>query len=208
MDTFKQISGRIVPMLEPNIDTDVIMPKQFLKGIDRQGLNKGVFFDRRFLANGQPNPDFILNMPGWQEATFLLVGPNFGCGSSREHAVWGLKQLGIRALIGSTFAGIFDDNCQRNGILTISLDEAALAYLAQLAAKADGNLIAVSLDRCEIVAAGEKIPFAISELKREMLIAGEDAIAWTLQYLPEIEQFEAQHYARRPWLKRPASPRV
>lgn len=208
MDTFKQISGRIAPMLEPNIDTDVIMPKQFLKGIDRQGLNKGVFFDRRFLANGQPNPDFILNTPGWQEATFLLVGPNFGCGSSREHAVWGLKQLGIRALIGSTFAGIFDDNCQRNGILTISLDDAALAYLAQLAAKADGNLIAVSLDRCEIVAAQEKIPFAISELKREMLMAGEDAIAWTLQYLPEIEKFEAQHYARRPWLKRPASPRV
>lgn len=132
MDTFKQISGRIAPMLEPNIDTDVIMPKQFLKGIDRQGLDKGVFFDRRFMAGGQPNPDFILNMPGWQSATFLLVGPNFGCGSSREHAVWGLKQLGIRGLIGSTFAGIFDDNCQRNGILTVSLDEPALARLAQL----------------------------------------------------------------------------
>ncbi|EPT4986639.1 3-isopropylmalate dehydratase small subunit, partial [Salmonella enterica subsp. enterica serovar Infantis] len=80
MDTFKQISGRIAPMLEPNIDTDVIMPKQFLKGIDRQGLDKGGFFDRRFMAGGQPNPDFILNMPGWQSATFLLVGPNFGCG--------------------------------------------------------------------------------------------------------------------------------
>lgn len=207
MDTFKQISGRIAPMLEPNIDTDVIMPKQFLKGIDRQGLNKGVFFDRRFLGNGQPNPDFILNMPGWQDAMFLLVGPNFGCGSSREHAVWGLKQLGIRALLGSTFAGIFDDNCQRNGILTISLDDASLARLARLAAKADSNLITVSLERCEIVTADETLPFAISELKREMLAAGEDAIAWTLQYLPEIENFEAQHYARRPWLKRPVSAR-
>ncbi|AMH16042.1 3-isopropylmalate dehydratase small subunit [Citrobacter sp. FDAARGOS_156] len=207
MDTFKQISGRIAPMLEPNIDTDVIMPKQFLKGIDRQGLNKGVFFDRRFLGNGQPNPDFILNMPGWQDATFLLVGPNFGCGSSREHAVWGLKQLGIRALLGSTFAGIFDDNCQRNGILTISLDDASLARLAQLAAKADSNLITVSLERCEIVTADETLPFVISELKREMLAAGEDAIAWALQYLPEIENFEVQHYARRPWLKCPASAR-
>lgn len=172
MDTFKQISGRISPMLEPNIDTDVIMPKQFLKGIDRQGLDKGVFFDRRFMAGGQPNPDFILNMPGWQSATFLLVGPNFGCGSSREHAVWGLKQLGVRGLIGSTFAGIFDDNCQRNGILTVSLDEPALARLAQLAASADTNSITVSLDRCEITTAEETISFVISELKRAMLAAG------------------------------------
>ena len=193
MDTFKQISGRIAPMLESNIDTDVIMPKQFLKGIDRQGLDKGVFFDRRFMAGGQPNPDFILNMPGWQSAKFLLVGPNFGCG--------------VRGLIGSTFAGIFDDNCQRNGILTLSLDEPALARLAQLAASADTNAITVSLDRCEITAAEETIPFVISELKREMLVAGEDAIAWTLQYLPEIENFEVAHYSRRPWLKRPASPR-
>ncbi|HAF2674995.1 TPA: 3-isopropylmalate dehydratase small subunit [Salmonella enterica subsp. enterica serovar Choleraesuis] len=206
MDTFKQISGRIAPMLEPNIDTDVIMPKQFLKGIDRQGLDKGVFFDRRFMAGGQPNPDFILNMPGWQSATFLLVGPNFGCGSSREHAVWGLKQLGVRGLIGSTFAGIFDDNCQRNGILTVSLDKPALARLAQLAASADTNSITVSLDRCEITTAEETISFVISELKRAMLAVGEDAIAWTLQYLPEIENFEVAHYSRRPWLKRPASP--
>lgn len=183
------------------------MPKQFLKGIDRQGLDKGVFFDRRFMADGQPNPDFILNMPGWQSATFLLVGPNFGCGSSREHAVWGLKQLGVRGLIGSTFAGIFDDNCQRNGILTVSLDEPALARLAQLAASADTNSITVSLDRCEITTAEETISFVISELKRAMLAAGEDAIAWTLQYLPEIENFEVAHYSRRPWLKRPASPR-
>lgn len=125
MEAFDRVSGILAPLLEANIDTDVIMPKQFLKGIDRQGLDKGVFFDRRFTVDGELNPDFILNQPGWQGASFLLVGPNFGCGSSREHAVWGLRQLGIRALIGTSFAGIFNDNCQNNGVLTVSLDDSS-----------------------------------------------------------------------------------
>ena len=122
MQPFTSVSGIAAPMTASNIDTDVIMPKQFLKGIDRQGLAKGAFFDERFIADGTPNPDFTLNQPAWQHAVFLVTGPNFGCGSSREHAVWGLQQLGIRALIGPSFAGIFADNCQRNGVLTITLD--------------------------------------------------------------------------------------
>ncbi|WLI76298.1 3-isopropylmalate dehydratase small subunit [Kosakonia sp. H02] len=202
MEQFKRINGLLAPMLEANIDTDVIMPKQFLKGIDRQGLDKGVFFDRRFLADGQPDPAFILNMPGWQGATFLLTGPNFGCGSSREHAVWGLKQLGIRALIGTTFAGIFNDNCQRNGVLTISVDDAAFEDLKKCAFDITTNHITVSLAPCEIMTSDKVIPFAISELKREMLASGDDAVEWTLQYEAGITQFEEQHYARHPWLKR------
>ena len=107
MEPFVKVMGSVAPMLAANIDTDVIMPKQFLKGIDRNDLDKGVFFDKRFLSSRKPNPDFVLNRPAWRDAKFLAVGPNFGCGSSREHAVWGLKQLGIRALIGTSFAGIF-----------------------------------------------------------------------------------------------------
>lgn len=203
MERINQLSGILAPMLEANIDTDVIMPKQFLKGIDRQGLDKGVFFDRRFLADGQPNPDFILNQPGWQGATFLLTGPNFGCGSSREHAVWGLRQLGIRALLGTSFAGIFDDNCLRNGILTVALDDTVLTRLSQRATDPMHNYITVSLEQSEIIAGDDVFTFSIDTLKREILSGGEDAISWTLQYQTAIEQFEAQHYAARPWLKRP-----
>ncbi|OON42068.1 3-isopropylmalate dehydratase small subunit [Izhakiella australiensis] len=207
MDAFKQVSGVIAPMLEADIDTDVIMPKQFLKGIDRQGLDKGVFFDRRFTADGKPDADFILNQPGWQGATFLLVGANFGCGSSREHAVWGLKQLGIRALFGTSFAGIFNDNCLRNGVLTVSLDEQTFAELSQLAGDPQRNVISVSLESCEIIAGERRLPFTLNGLKREILSGGEDAIGWTLRYLPAIEHFEAQHFSRRPWLKRPLAGR-
>lgn len=202
MERINQLSGILAPMLEANIDTDVIMPKQFLKGIDRQGLDKGIF-DRRFLADGQPDPDFILNQPGWQGATFLLTGPNFGCGSSREHAVWGLRQLGIRALLGTSFAGIFDDNCLRNGILTVALDDTVLTRLSQRATDPMHNHITVSLEQSEIIAGDDVFTFSIDTLKREILSGGEDAISWTLQYQTAIEQFEAQHYAARPWLKRP-----
>lgn len=205
MEAFDRVSGILAPLLEANIDTDVIMPKQFLKGIDRQGLDKGVFFDRRFTVDGELNPDFILNQPGWQGASFLLVGPNFGCGSSREHAVWGLRQLGIRALIGTSFAGIFNDNCQNNGVLTVSLDDSSFGRLSQLAVNPDSNRITVSLETCEITAGTETLPFSVSALKREMLAGGEDAIGWTLQYLTAIEQFEAQHYGQKPWLKRPTA---
>lgn len=130
MEPFNLVTGVAAPMLAANIDTDVIMPKQFLKGIDRNNLDRGVFFDQRFLADGSPNPEFILNKSAWQGAQFLIVGPNFGCGSSREHAVWGLRQLGIRALIGTSFAGIFNDNCQRNGVLTLTLPPEDIERLA------------------------------------------------------------------------------
>jgi len=200
MEAFKIVTGIVAPMMSANIDTDVIMPKQFLKGIDRQGLDKGVFFDLRFSADGQPDERFVLNQTGWKNATFLLVGPNFGCGSSREHAVWGLKQLGIRALIGSSFAGIFNDNCQRNGVLTITLDEAQLRQLESIATDPQKNSITLDLEQQRIISEGDDIRFSLDDLKRKMLLEGLDFIDYTLQYQNDIRAFEANHFSANPWL--------
>jgi 3-isopropylmalate/(R)-2-methylmalate dehydratase small subunit len=201
LQPFTQVTGKAAPMLAANIDTDVIMPKQFLKGIDRAGLDRGLFFDLRFLPDGSPNPEFVLNKPAWQVVSFMVVGPNFGCGSSREHAVWGLKQMGIRALIGSSFAGIFYDNCQRNGVLLITLEEAVLQRLGQVVSEPDSALINVDLDTQEIrLQAGQIIPFEIDTLRKTALLLGLDAIGSTLQRSEQIKAFERNHLAANPWL--------
>ena len=201
LQPFTLVTGKAAPMLAANIDTDVIMPKQFLKGIDRNGLDRGLFFDLRFLASGEPDPDFVLNQPAWQGASFMVVGPNFGCGSSREHAVWGLKQMGIRALIGSSFAGIFYDNCQRNGVLLITLDESVLHTLGQTVSQADQAQISVDLENQEIrLADGQVIPFQIDTLRKTALLLGLDAIGSTLQRREQIKAFEREHLAANPWL--------
>ena len=201
LQPFTLVTGKAAPMLAANIDTDVIMPKQFLKGIDRNGLDRGLFFDLRFLASGEPAPDFVLNQPAWQGASFMVVGPNFGCGSSREHAVWGLKQMSIRALIGSSFAGIFYDNCQRNGVLLITLDESVLHTLGQTVSQADQAQISVDLENQEIrLADGQVIPFQIDTLRKTALLLGLDAIGSTLQRREQIKAFEREHLAANPWL--------
>jgi 3-isopropylmalate/(R)-2-methylmalate dehydratase small subunit len=199
MQPFTQVSGKAAPMLAAN--TDVIMPKQFLKGIDRAGLDRGLFFDLRFLPNGEPDPAFILNQPGWQGSTFMVVGPNFGCGSSREHAVWGLKQMGIRALIGSSFAGIFYDNCQRNGVLVITLDEPQIQELGQVVSQAATAQIDVDLQQQQIrLLDGRVMAFQIDELRKDSLLLGLDAIGSTLQRSEQIRAFEQRHLAENPWL--------
>ena len=201
MQPFTTVSGKAAPLLAANIDTDVIMPKQFLKGIDRNGLDRGLFFDLRFLPDGQPNPEFVLNQPAWQGASFMVVGPNFGCGSSREHAVWGLKQMGIRALIGSSFAGIFYDNCQRNGVLLITLDESVLQRLGRVVSQPEGAQISVDLQAQEIrLHDGEVILFDIDTLRKTALLLGLDAIGSTLQRSEQIKAFELKHLAANPWL--------
>ena len=201
LQPFTQVSGQAAPFLAANVDTDVIMPKQFLKGIDRQGLDRGVFFDLRFLADGRPNPDFVLNQAAWQGASFLVVGPNFGCGSSREHAVWGLQQLGVRALIGSSFAGIFYDNCQRNGVLLITLEEAQVQRIGQLVGQAETARISIDLQAQQIgLADGSVIDFQIDTLRKTSLLLGLDAIGSTLQRRDQISAFERQHLAANPWL--------
>ncbi len=202
MQPFTTVSGSAAPLLAANIDTDVIMPKQFLKGIDRKGLDRGLFFDLRFLKSGEPNPEFILNQPPWNDAAFLVVGPNFGCGSSREHAVWGLKQVGIRALIGTSFAGIFYDNCQRNGVLAIQLPEARLKQLAGVISDAATARMEVDLPEQKIrLADGAVIPFEIDQLRKQSLLSGLDAIGTTLQRADQIRNIESRHLAQNPWLR-------
>ena len=202
MQPFITVSGSAAPLLASNIDTDVIMPKQFLKGIDRKGLDRGVFFDLRFLESGEPNPEFILNQPSWKEAAFLVVGPNFGCGSSREHAVWGLKQVGVRALIGSSFAGIFYDNCQRNGVLAIQLSPEQLKQVAGVVSEAATAHIEVDLPEQTIMLAdGTVIAFEIDQLRKQSLLLGLDAIGTTLQRAEQIRSFESRHLTANPWLR-------
>jgi 3-isopropylmalate/(R)-2-methylmalate dehydratase small subunit len=201
LQPFTQVSGLAAPFLAANVDTDVIMPKQFLKGIDRTGLDRGVFFDLRFLSDGTHNPEFVLNQPAWQGANFLVVGPNFGCGSSREHAVWGLQQLGIRALIGSSFAGIFYDNCQRNGVLLITLEEAQASRIGRLVGKPETARISIDLEAQHIgLADGSVIDFQIDTLRKTALLLGLDAIGSTLQRREQIKAFEREHLANNPWL--------
>jgi 3-isopropylmalate/(R)-2-methylmalate dehydratase small subunit len=201
LQPFTHVSGKAAPILAANVDTDVIMPKQFLKGIDRAGLDRGLFFDLRLLPDGQPNPDFVLNQPAWQGARFLVVGPNFGCGSSREHAVWGLQQMGIRALIGSSFAGIFYDNCQRNGVLLITLEAAVAQQVGQVVSQPDLASIAIDLEAQQIrLADAQVIDFQIDTLRKTSLLLGLDAIGSTLQRREQIEAFERRHLAENPWL--------
>jgi 3-isopropylmalate/(R)-2-methylmalate dehydratase small subunit len=201
MDPFIKVSGIAAPFPAANVDTDVIMPKQFLKGIDRSGLARGLFFDLRWLPDGTPDPDFILNQPGRQDARFLVVGPNFGCGSSREHAVWGLRQMGIRALIGTRFAGIFYDNCQRNGVLLIELDTSHHSLVMEEISHAHRATIEIDLPaQCIRLNSGIDVAFAIDQLRKQALLDGLDAIGRTLQKTETIRAFEERHLMANPWL--------
>lgn len=201
MQPFTQLSGIAAPLLAANIDTDVIMPKQFLKGIDRSGLERGLFHDLRFLPNGRPAADFVLNQTPWNQASVLVTGPNFGCGSSREHAVWGLKQFGFRALIGTSFAGIFFDNCQRNGVLVVTLPAAELLRIGQAVSEPSGARLEIDLPRqCIYLGDGSCIAFDIEPLRKHALLQGLDAIGSTLLRAEQIRAFERHHLQTRPWL--------
>ena len=177
------------------------MPKAFLKGVDRTGLDVGVFNLLRF-RNGQPDPDFILNLPGYTSARFLVVGPNFGCGSSREHAVWGLIQLGFRALIGTSFAGIFQDNCRNNGLLTVVLDPETIAHIQAIVTDPGNNAMTVDLETqiISLDTTGETIGFDIDALGKIALLRGLDAVGLTLDAADDIRSFEAGYYSANPWL--------
>ena len=199
MAPFTTVRGVAAPLRAANIDTDVIMPKQFLKGIDRAGLDAGLFHDLRFDADGRARPEFILNRPGWQGAAFLVVGDNFGCGSSREHAVWGLMQYGVRAVIGTSFAGIFFDNCARNGLLAICLPADVVTMLAALAGDAATNRLTIDLERQIIVGGDVRIGFEIDAARREALMRGLDAVGQTLTLRDEIAAFQHKHLEAHPW---------
>ncbi|HTH96567.1 MAG TPA: 3-isopropylmalate dehydratase small subunit [Stellaceae bacterium] len=202
MEPLITVKGAAAAMPVPHIDTDVIMPKQFLKGIDREGLGQKAFFDQRFDEQRRPRPEFILNQAPWADVRFLVVGPNFGCGSSREHAVWGLMQMGVRALIGTSFAGIFNDNCQRNGLLTVTLRPKEIAGLTEYAGDPKRNVLALDLAAQTITAevAGAVYRFEIDKRRKDALMLGLDAIGETLQDAGSIRDFEKGRRAAYPWL--------
>ncbi len=200
MEPFVSVSGAAAALPLANIDTDVIMPKQFLKGIDRAGLGAGALYDLRFDGAGQVRPEFVLNRPAWRETCFLVVGPNFGCGSSREHAVWGLMQLGIRAVLGTSFAGIFADNAANNGLLLVTLPETDVAALLERAGDTDRNGLTVDLAAETITGDGLRFSFTIDGLRRDSLMRGLDAIGSTLEHKGAIRSFQHAYLAANPWL--------
>ena len=198
------MAGPAAPLPAANIDTDIIMPKRYLKGVDRAGLREGVFHDLRFGAAGDPDPTFILNQPAWADAAFLVVGPNFGCGSSREHAVWGLLQLGVRALIGTNFAGIFFDNCARNGLVALALDLDQIGPLLALVSDPARNQLTIDLAAQTVTTAVGALPFRIDPLLKTMLLEGLDSVATTLKHQSEIHAFESSYLEANPWLLKDA----
>ena len=202
MEPFVSVTGIAAPLPRANIDTDQIMPKQFLKGIDRSGLAEGFLFDQRFAGPGTPRTDFVLNRVPWRDARFLVVGPNFGCGSSREHAVWGMTQLGIRAVIGTNFGGIFYDNCLRNGVPAIALPASDVDTLMAIAGDPSRTVLTVDLPAQTIVsqAAGECLHFPFDPVHKDMLVRGLSAVDSTLEHAAAIETFERTYYADQPWL--------
>jgi 3-isopropylmalate/(R)-2-methylmalate dehydratase small subunit len=202
MEPFVTVTGVAAPLPRANIDTDQIMPKQFLKGIDRMGLADGFLFDMRFAAPGVPRPEFVLNQAPWTDARFLIVGPNFGCGSSREHAVWGMRQLGIRAVVGTQFGGIFYDNCLRNGVPAIVLPTANVDSLFETTGRGADSTLTIDLPAQGIVvhATGARIGFDFDAVHKDMLVRGKSAVDATLEYRNDIERFEDKYYAGRPWL--------
>jgi len=199
MEHFIRLSGRVAAMPAANIDTDVIMPKAFLKGIDRSGLAQGLFHDLRFDGTGMQRPTFILNRPDMADTRFLLVGPNFGCGSSREHAVWGMLQYGIRGIIGSSYGAIFADNAVNNGLLLLSLPSPEIAALTAELNDGAGDMT-VDLDAQRIEMGAYAAGFDIDPAVRRALMLGLDRIGETLTHADRIRSFEQAYLAARPWL--------
>ena len=216
MQKFNVHQGLVAPMDRENVDTDAIIPKQFLKSIKKTGFGVNLFDEWRYLDHGEPgqdpasrrpNPDFVLNQPRYAGASILLARKNFGCGSSREHAPWALDQYGFRAVIAPSFADIFFNNCFKNGLLPIVLPEATVAQLFDEVLAFPGYQLTIDLERQVIVrqgngGGGEEIPFEVQAFRKYCLLGGFDDIGLTLQKKDKIAAFEAQRLATKPWLAR------
>jgi len=190
MEPFKHLKGRVAPLDRVNVDTDQIIPKQFLKLVERTGFGKFLFYDWRFDQDGRPNPNFILNEPRYNAAKILLSRSNFGCGSSREHAVWALSDYGFKAVIASSYADIFYNNSFKNGLLLITLDEGTVDHLFKEVAKPEGCSLEVSLEEQTIRNGDEIIKFEIDAYRKKCLLEGLDDIALTLQQEQKISAYE------------------
>ncbi|KAF0677270.1 3-isopropylmalate dehydratase small subunit [Profundibacterium mesophilum] len=201
MDKFETLTGVAAPLPLINVDTDMIIPKQFLKTIKRTGLGKNLFDEMRFDENGAEKPDFVLNKPAYRDAEILVAGENFGCGSSREHAPWAILDFGIRCVIAPSFADIFYNNCFKNGILPVVLPAEQVETLMQDARKGANARMTVDLERQEITAStGEVFPFEIDSFRKHCLLNGLDDIALTLEKASAIEGFESRAAQSRPWV--------
>lgn len=197
MDALRKVTGVVAPLDRANVDTDQIMPKQFLKRIERTGFGQFAFFDWRYLEDGVPNPDFILNRPGYQGAPILVAGPNFGSGSSREHAPWGLKEYGFRVVIAPSFGDIFRNNCYQNGMLPVVLSQAGVDALMAKALRRPGYAVTVDLEEQRVTdTEGFSEDFEIDPFRRESLLEGLDDIARTLRATDTISDYEKAHPAR------------
>ncbi len=193
MEAFKEHLGLAAPLNRLNVDTDQIIPKQFLKRIERTGFGQFLFYDWRFRDNGDPNPDFVLNDPRYQEASILVAGANFGCGSSREHAPWALQQYGFKAVIAPSFADIFRNNCYKNGLLPIALPDDVTADLMEQIEGQEGYRLMIDLETQQVVQPdGTSHPFEIGDFEKHCLLNGLDEIGWTLQFDEQISAYEGR----------------
>ena len=201
MEKFEKISGIAAPMPLINIDTDMIIPKQFLKTIKRSGLGVNLFDEMRYDDNGDEIPDFVLNKPAYRSSEIIVAGDNFGCGSSREHAPWAIKDFGIRCVIAPAFADIFYNNCFKNGILPITLPQDQVDILMKDAEKGANARMEVDLVAQQITTSdGEVFSFEVDEFKKRCLLEGLDDIGQTFQKVAAIDSFEAKASDARPWV--------
>lgn len=210
MKPFTQLNGLVAPLDRANVDTDMIIPKQFLKSIKRSGFGPNLFDELRYLDEGQPgkdnsqrplNPDFVLNQPRFRGAEVLLARRNFGCGSSREHAPWALEDFGFRAIIAPSYADIFYNNCFKNGILPIVLPESSVDRLFQAAEANEGYRVNIDLETQTVTTAeGESLSFEVDEFRKRCLLEGLDDIGLTLQEADDIRAYEAKREQEAPWV--------
>ena len=201
MDKFEKLSGIAAPMPLINIDTDMIIPKVFLKTIKRSGLGVNLFDEMRYQDDGSENPDFVLNKPQYRETEILVAGDNFGCGSSREHAPWAIKDFGIRCVISTSYADIFFNNCFKNGILPIVLPQAQVDVLMKDAEKGSNARIEVDLDAQTVTTSdGETFSFEVDTFKKHCLLNGLDDIGLTMEKAASIDAYESKLQVSHPWV--------
>lgn len=210
MEKFIKLDGLVAPLDRANVDTDAIIPKQFLKSIKRSGFGPNAFDEWRYMDQGEPgqdctrrprNPNFVLNQERYQGASILLARSNFGCGSSREHAPWALHDFGFRAIIGESFADIFFNNCFKNGLLPIVLPKAEIDALFGLTEHSPGYRLSIDLPTQLVVRPdGHAIPFEVDAFRKECMLNGWDDIGLTLRHAEKIREFEARRRTEQPWL--------
>lgn len=201
MEPFTTHTGLVMPLDRTNVNTDEIIPARFLKSIKRTGFGSALFANWRFQSDGSPDPDFVLNLPRYQGASILLAGDNFGCGSSREHAPWAIREYGFRCIIAPSFANIFYNNCFNNGILPVAFEEAIVRELIAEAESTEGYALSVNLATQVVTTPDARVlSFEIDQFRKQALLKGLDNIGWTLSHADEIAAYEARRKQEAPWL--------